>query len=99
MGLTTRKLKVWVREHVLDIMKSGSVSDDTMLKPLPRHFRDYHDSNASGLKVKGIDKAFRGPRGGNWKKTLTQMESRWILYRDTIQPKGLNEIISFAPFL
>lgn len=99
IGLTSRKLKIWVCEHCLDIQKAIQVSDAFTLKPLARHYKDFHGSNPKSSKVKGIDKISLGNRGGNLKKTLAQVESKWIFILNTTQPKGLNEVLSFAPFL
>ncbi|CAJ0952190.1 unnamed protein product [Ranitomeya imitator] len=99
VGLTSRPLRLRVREHVRDILNAREVTDMTELKPIPRHFKQIHDCNAKLLKVSGIDKVFINQRGCDWKKILAQLETRWIKKIDCVYPKGLNEKLSFAPFL
>lgn len=63
----------------------------------------WHDPMYKGRwrcpNVKGIDKLNPDGRGGYLKQKLSQLEARWIMKVDTLQPKGLNEVIGFAPFL
>ncbi|CAJ0963256.1 unnamed protein product, partial [Ranitomeya imitator] len=98
IGLTTRQLKVRIREHVLGILAAATCTDTSTLKTIPRHFREFHQCNASGLKVRGIDLLKINIRGGSLSKRLAQIETRWIWTLQTISPKGLNENISFAPY-
>ncbi|CAJ0932051.1 unnamed protein product [Ranitomeya imitator] len=99
VGLTSRPLKIRVREHFRDITNSKDVEDISTLKPVPRHFRTKHECNAKLLKVIGIDRVRIGQRGGDWRKNLAQLEARWISKINSVQPYGLNEILSFASFL
>ncbi|CAJ0958160.1 unnamed protein product [Ranitomeya imitator] len=99
VGLTSRELKIRTREHVRDILAAGEVVDVSGLKTLPRHFRMHHGSDPRGLKIRGIERIRGGIRGGNMAKILAQRECRWIVTLDTLAPKGLNEKLSFAPFL
>ncbi|XP_056375253.1 uncharacterized protein LOC130273075 isoform X2 [Hyla sarda] len=50
-------------------------------------------------QVRGIDRVYAGPRGGNWKTLLAQKECKWIEILGTKTPAGLNEINSFASYL
>ncbi|XP_073425439.1 uncharacterized protein [Dendrobates tinctorius] len=99
VGMTTRPLKIRVREHVLGIQAAVGHDDPATLRTLPRHFKFKHDCDASLLRVRGIDAINPGVRGGNLTQRLLQCETRWIWLLDTVHPKGLNEAISFAPFL
>ncbi|CAJ0929127.1 unnamed protein product [Ranitomeya imitator] len=99
VGLTTRELKIRIREHCRDIERAKAVSDETSLKTLPRHFRKYHACSAAGLVVRGIDAVNLGIRGGDIGKTLAQVESRWIYRLGTMAPQGLNETLGFGAFL
>ncbi|CAJ0964199.1 unnamed protein product [Ranitomeya imitator] len=45
IGLTTRELKIRIREHYLDIEKSKAVQDCANLKTLPRHYKKFHNSD------------------------------------------------------
>ncbi|XP_077125567.1 uncharacterized protein LOC143782231 isoform X2 [Ranitomeya variabilis] len=58
VGLTSRALKIRVREHHNDIIKAKEVEDTIALKSLARHFKTHHNSNARLLKVIGIDKVY-----------------------------------------
>ncbi|CAJ0940421.1 unnamed protein product [Ranitomeya imitator] len=51
-GLTTRELRVRVREHVRDIGAAKTVTDTSDLKPIPQHFLRHHKCNANLLKVR-----------------------------------------------
>lgn len=99
MGLTSRELKVRVREHVRDIVSAKDVADVATLRPIPRHFKKFHNCNPKDFKVKGIDKIHIGMRGGNINQRLAQYESKWIWRLNMLQPNGLNENLSFAPLL
>ncbi|CAJ0952754.1 unnamed protein product [Ranitomeya imitator] len=99
IGMTTRPLKIRTREHVRDIAHASGASDIVSLKPIPRHFRLVHNCDSSLLRVIGIDRILKDSRGGDVKTKLAQLETKWISRLGTLQPKGLNEVMSFAPFL
>ncbi|CAJ0927825.1 unnamed protein product [Ranitomeya imitator] len=99
VGLTSRALKISVREHFRDITNAEGIDDLSLLIPVPRHFKSHHNCNAKLLRVIGIDNVYVDQREGNWRKTLAQMEARWISKINSVQPCGLNEVLSFAPFL
>lgn len=40
-----------------------------------------------------------GLQGGDWNKTLLQVEQRWIFRLHATRTPGLNDAISFRPFL
>lgn len=99
IGMTSRELRRRVREHVLGIQSAATESDIQSLKPIPRHFKSRHNCDPTLLRVWGIDQILPNPRGGNIKKILAQKEAQWIFRLDTVQPKGLNENLSFSSFL
>ncbi|CAJ0930781.1 unnamed protein product [Ranitomeya imitator] len=99
VGLTSRQLRIRVREHVRDIMSAKSAEDINALKTLPRHFHMFHGCDPKGLRILGIDQVHCGSRGGNAKRLLAQMECRWIVTLNSMAPAGLNEQLSFASFL
>ncbi|CAJ0923541.1 unnamed protein product [Ranitomeya imitator] len=99
VGLTTHQFKVRVREHVNGIISAQNENDQSVLKTIPRHFKQFHNCDTSCLRVRGIDKIARSIRRGNISQRLAQMETRWIWVLDMIQPGGLNNNISFIPFL
>lgn len=99
VGLTSHELKIRVRKHVRDIIAAKDITDFTILKPIPRHFKKRHNCNPKFLKIRGINRVNSNIRGGNIKLRLAQYESKWIWRLKTLQPYGLNENMSFAPFL
>lgn len=99
VGFMSWKLKIRTRENVLDIQKSRMAPPEAQLKSLPRHFREKHESNPAGLTVIGIDKIEHNIRGGDLKHVLAQRDCQCISMLDTVQPLGLNETLSFIPFL
>lgn len=86
MGLTSRKLRTRVCEHV----KMLSLTDESTLKPIPRHFRQFHDCNATLLEVRGIDRLNLDGRGGDLKQKLAELEARWITRIVCLQPNAVN---------
>ncbi|XP_069605329.1 uncharacterized protein [Ranitomeya imitator] len=99
VGMTTRHLKTRIREHVLGIGAAAAMEDITTLKTLPRHFKRFHGCDAGLLRARGIDTLEMGIRGGGTFQRLARVESRWIWTLNTVQPAGLNDNISYAPFL
>ncbi|CAJ0928275.1 unnamed protein product [Ranitomeya imitator] len=65
-------------ENMSDIEKGRTTEDPSLLKTIPRHFFQYHNSNSSLLKVKGIDVIQLGSRGGDLAKNLAKLECKWI---------------------
>ncbi|CAJ0946852.1 unnamed protein product [Ranitomeya imitator] len=99
IGMTTRAFKVRVQEHIRDIHNAVKCSEPALLKSIPRHFFEAHNSNPKGLCFRGIDRVYIGIRGGNAKQRLLQKETHWIVTLNTLSPFGLNEAISFKSFL
>ncbi|CAJ0956886.1 unnamed protein product [Ranitomeya imitator] len=94
VGLTSRQLKTRAREHYRDIVNAREVNDISELKPVPRHFKLVHDCNVKLLKICGIDKVFIGARGGNWRKTLAQLEVE-LIRRDYMANGGWETFLSY----
>ncbi|XP_040178452.1 uncharacterized protein LOC120911183 [Rana temporaria] len=67
--------------------------------PLGRHILTEHDGHFLGVKFLILDRVHPNPRGGDWNKILLQLETRWIAELEANHPPGLNEQISFRPFL
>lgn len=67
--------------------------------PLGRHILLQHDGHFPGVKFLILDRIHPNHRGGDWNKTLLQYETRWIVNLEANLPPGLNEQISFRPFL
>ncbi|KAM4033170.1 uncharacterized protein ACNLHF_020169 isoform 1-T3 [Anomaloglossus baeobatrachus] len=102
VGLTTRALRVRVLEHLRDIKNAAKAQrpdEIAQLKNIPRHFRERHGCNWRQLKFRGIDRVNLGIRGGDITNVLHKKEALWITILDTIKPRGLNDAVSFKPFL
>lgn len=84
---------------MLGIRAAYAENDLMKLKPIPRHFKRLHNCDASLLQIRGIDVVLQGKRGGDFKTILAQREVVWIVTLDTMTPMGLNEALSFVPFL
>lgn len=69
------------------------------MKSIPRHFKVTHNCDPTKPRIWGIDEVLTGSRGGNIKKLLAQRETEWIFKLEMVSPKGLNECLSFSPFL
>lgn len=67
--------------------------------PLGRHVSAIHDRIFPKISFLILDHIHPGTRSGDWIKTLLQHEQRWIFHLNTARPPGLNESISFRPFL
>ena len=67
--------------------------------PLGRHAALVHPDKFPKIKFLILDRIHPNPRGGDWNKTLLQMELRWIYRLKATEPPGLNDFISFRPFL
>ncbi|CAJ0956274.1 unnamed protein product [Ranitomeya imitator] len=93
------RLKVRIREHVLGIQAAVGHADASTLKTIPRHFKDFYNSDGTLLRVRGIESLKINIRGGGLSKRLSQLETRWIWALNTVHPNGLNECLSFIPFL
>lgn len=70
-----------------------------ILKPIPRHFKRFHECNAALLKIKGIGKLNLDGRGGDLKQKLARLEAHWIMKIESLQPNGLKKVIHFVLFL
>ncbi|CAJ0934659.1 unnamed protein product [Ranitomeya imitator] len=99
VGLTSRRLGTRIREHVRDIMAAKTVTDMSLLKTIPRHFRQFHGCSPKTFQARGIDHVLCGIRGGDVKRILAQRECRWITLLGTMAPMGLNETQGFSSFL
>ncbi|KAM4044171.1 uncharacterized protein ACNLHF_008225 isoform 1-T2 [Anomaloglossus baeobatrachus] len=102
VGLTSREFRVRVLKHIRDIKKAAKVEtaeEIDALNNIPRHFWEKHSCNWRLLKFRGIDTVYFGTRGGDHRKVLAQKEVKWITTLETVKPQGLNDLVSFKPFL
>lgn len=57
-----------------------------------------HQGNIPRIKFLVLDRVHPN-RGGDWDKILLQRETRWIVALQATLPPGLNDYISYRPFL
>lgn len=67
--------------------------------PLDRHACDVHQGNFPRIKFLVLDRVHPNSSGGDWDKILLQKETRWIVALQATSPPGLNDCISYRPFL
>lgn len=67
--------------------------------PLGRHAQDIHQGNFPKIRFSALNRIHPNTRGGDWDKTLLQRETRWIVALQATLPSGLNDCISYRPFL
>lgn len=93
VGKTSRTWRTRILEH-LDSAKSGYYRT-----AIGRHVAITHNYNFQGFKFLPLAVIPPPERGGDWSKLLLQQESKWIFRLNATSPPGLNEGLSFAPFL
>lgn len=70
-----------------------------METPISRHVGLFHGFKLHTIKCMAFENIPTDVRGGNNDQKLLQLESRWIhLLKATVFP-GLNEMLSYKPFL
>lgn len=92
VGKTIREFRRRILEHIGDIEHQRET-------PLASHMRIHHSSNPLALKFWALEIVSLGERKGNLDRLLLQKEAGWIYRLKTTQPHGINDILSFAPFL
>lgn len=66
---------------------------------LGRHVREVHGGTFPRISFLILDRVHPNTRGGDRNKILLQRESRWIQSLSATVSPGLNDIISYRPFL
>lgn len=79
-------------EHIGDIEHAR----DT---PVALHMRRAHPDNPFNIQFSVIESIKKNGRGGDIDRLLQQKESTWIYRLKSLSPQGLNDILSFRPFL
>lgn len=67
--------------------------------PVDRHAVLVHGYKVLKISFTALERVHIPDRGSDWNKTLLQLEQRWIFRLHATSYPGLNESISFAPFL
>ncbi|XP_077148180.1 uncharacterized protein LOC143808889 isoform X2 [Ranitomeya variabilis] len=100
VGQTSQELRKRVQKHISTIHLAASDSrKGKALTPVAEHFLAHHGGTSSGLWVVGLHKLSHNERGGDKRRILLQVESRWIFQLQTVAPFGLNEELLFTGFL
>lgn len=67
--------------------------------PIGRHIALVHGYEKVHFTFIPLSHIPPSPRGGDWEKLLLLAEARWIYRLNALNPPGLNEALSFKPFL
>lgn len=66
---------------------------------ISRHIGLYHNFELDDMSFFAIEHVNSSPRGGDIDKHLLKLETQWIFRLQATKSPGLNEQISFKPFL
>lgn len=92
IGKSIRELRRRVLEHIGDIENKR----DT---PVAKHMLGMHPKNPLCIKFCVVEMIKSKGRRGDVDKLLQQKETEWIYRMKTMSPSGLNDILSYKPFL
>lgn len=76
----------------------SDIKDENLESPIERHFGQKHLYKIDSLKFMALDR-IHPIRGGDFDKSILPTESSWIFNLKATRPPGLNDSISYAPFL
>lgn len=93
VGKTNQDFWRWAYRHIA-AMKFCNPS-----LPLVRHVSAFHTGNFPRVSFFILYRVHPGLRSGDWNKILLQKEQKWIYRLQATKPPGLNDAISFRPFL
>lgn len=95
VGRTIRPLRTRFSEHKCSIINSNTYHQSKNKKchsySVPRHFRECHNSNPTGIKVFGIEAIKKDADNGRRFRRLCKQESFWIFTLGSLVPDGMNE--------
>ncbi|OCT82696.1 hypothetical protein XELAEV_18025226mg [Xenopus laevis] len=97
IGQTSRQIKIRIREHKYSISNYDPENKKTHT-PVGKHFY-LHKHNSATLRWLVLEKVQLPQRGGDRKRLLLQTEARWIDRMNTVEPRGMNEAMSYKCFL
>lgn len=92
VGKTKRELCQRIGDHLY-------YSTGGKFTAVGRHIGLHHRFKFEVAKFFVLEVIPQNPRGGNWDKLILQREILWIERLNAIVPPGLNEVISYRPFL
>lgn len=93
VGKTKRPFYKRIRDHIKPILKKQ------MDTAIARHVGLYHNFNPRTIKFYALEHVPLDERGGSVDRTLLQLEARWIYALQATHFPGLNESLSYRPFL
>ncbi|XP_066454754.1 uncharacterized protein [Eleutherodactylus coqui] len=91
IGKTRQEFRRRIIAHIGNIRRGDKT-------PVANHMRDYHGGDPD-LKFQGVESIRSHGRRGDLDRKLLQKESQCTYRIDCLQPKGLNENLSFACFI
>lgn len=96
VGRTIRPLRTRFSEHKCNIINSNSYDQSMKNKKghnysVPRHFKECHDGNPTGLKVFGTEAIKKDNDMGRRFQRLCRQASFWIFTLGSMAPVGMNK--------
>lgn len=71
-----------------------------LYSPIVKHMAVTHQYRLPTFKFMALTRVHVDPCGDNWDERILRKEALWICYlRETIPPMGLNDKLSYKPFL
>lgn len=93
VGKTKRPIRVRISEH-LKAARTGFFKTI-----IGRHHAFVHNFDFGGFKVLPLIHIPPHERGGDWDQALLKTESRWIYKLKATKEPGMNDALSYVPFL
>lgn len=93
VGKTKRPFFHRIRDHV------SLVTKKKMETPISRHMGLCHQFDDSKMHFSAMEYAPPNERGGDYDRTLLQRETKWIFTLNALKHPGLNDVLSYKPFL
>lgn len=82
-----------IHEHI------QAVQIGNIYSPIGKHIVKAHNYHVPGPLFWALEHVSPDARGGAWNKRILQRESRWIYNLKATFPPGLNNVLSYRPFL
>lgn len=93
VGKTKRAFWGRIKDHVYYI------NSNHLQTPIRRNVKFMHSGKNSVVKFAALEHKPMDPRGGDPDKKILQREMRWIHTLAATSPPGLNDAMSYKPFL
>lgn len=92
VGKTIREFRQRIGDHLY-------YSENGKLTTIGRHIGLYHKFDSLVVQFLVLEVVQPNPRGGDWDHSVLQRESLWIERLNATFRPGLNETVSYKPFL